>query len=93
MIAGAPNTIMIPTILAKSIFSSSEALLMITVIFLLADQVKESTNDSIVYEDTQEYQNAVKGAHKDKVNRVAYPVKTKWKHGKSPSYSGFSSLS
>jgi len=55
---------------------------MITVIFLLADQVKEGTNDSIVYEDTQEYQNAVKGAHKDKVNWVAYPVKTKWKHGK-----------
>lgn len=47
----------------------------------LADHVKESTNGAIVQNDNQGNQNCVNGTHKDKVNRVAYPVKNKWKHG------------
>jgi len=50
-------------------------------IFLFTDQVKEGTNAAIVQNDNQADQNGVKGTHKDKVNRVVYPLECKWKHG------------
>jgi hypothetical protein len=55
--------------------------MMLIMTLLLADQVKKSTNAAIVKNDDQQYQNRVKGTHKDKVNRVVYPFKSKWKHG------------
>jgi hypothetical protein len=55
--------------------------MMLVMTFFLANQVKESTNAAVVKDDDQEYQNRVKGTHKDEVNRVVYPFKSKWKHG------------
>jgi hypothetical protein len=55
--------------------------MMLIMTFFLADQVKESTNAAVVKNDDQQYQNRVKGTHKDEVNRVVYPFKSKWKHG------------
>lgn len=51
-------------------------------IFLFAQPVKEAANTAIVQNNNQEYQNRVNGTHKDKVNRVVYPLKSKWKHGR-----------
>ena len=50
-------------------------------IFLLAYQVQEGTNAAIMQNDNQDYQNRVNRTHKDKVNRVVYPLECKWKHG------------
>ncbi len=50
-------------------------------IFLFAYQVQEGTNAAIVQNDNQADQNGVKRTHKDKVNRVVYPLECKWKHG------------
>jgi hypothetical protein len=55
--------------------------MMLIMTLLLTDQVKKSTDAAIVKNDDQEYQNRVKGTHKDEVNRVVCPFKSKWKHG------------
>jgi len=55
--------------------------MLIVPIFLFADQVKEGTNTAVVQNDTQEYQNSVKGTHEHKVYWIVYPFECKWKHG------------
>jgi hypothetical protein len=55
--------------------------MVLIVTFLLADQVKKSTDAAIVKNDDQEYQNRVKGTHEHEVDRVVCPFKSKWKHG------------
>ena len=47
---------------------------------LLADHVKKGPDATVVKNDNQSKQNSIKGAHKDKMNRIIGPLKSKWKH-------------
>jgi hypothetical protein len=53
---------------------------MLVMPFLPTNQIKKGSNTAVMKNNHYANQNRIKGAHKDKMNRVISPLKSKWKH-------------